>query len=399
MILDLALQHRLGTFALDVDFRVERPGITALFGPSGAGKTTVVNAIAGLFKPARGRIAVDGDVLFDSTIGTNVPARHRRIGYVFQDARLFPHLNVRDNLLFGARRRMDRSSGETFGVPEFDSVVALLGIGPLLMRRPHTLSGGERQRAALGRALLAAPRLLLLDEPLSGLDQARRAEILPYLERLRDEAGIPMLYVSHALDEVARLADNMVVLDAGRIVAAGSVFDLMARLDLYPLTGLYEAGAVVEARIEAHDIHDHITSLAFDGGRLFVPGIEGVVGGVLRVRIQARDVMLALDEPGAISANNVLRGIITEIDPGSAIPGSPASGAPVPRSQGPGAPGPGAHVDVQIACGNARLIARITRRSLNRLALQPGAAIFAVIKSVTIDRSGRAASPAENQAS
>jgi molybdate transport system ATP-binding protein len=382
MILDLALQHRLGAFALDVDFRVERPGITALFGPSGAGKTTIVNAIAGLFRPARGRIAIDGDVLFDSAIGASVPARQRRIGYVFQDARLFPHLSVRDNLLFGARRRPQRGTVPRFGSQDFDAVVALLGIEPLLDRRPHTLSGGERQRVALGRALLAAPRLLLLDEPLSGLDQARRAEILPYLERLRDEAGIPMLYVSHNVDEVARLADNMVVLDAGRIVAAGSVFDLMARLDLYPLTGLYEAGAVLEARVEAHDRDDRMTSLAFDGGRLFVPGIEGSIGGALRVRIRARDVMLALDEPGAISANNVLRGIVTEIHPGAGIAGAHV---------------PGAHVDVQIACGNTRLIARITRRSLVRLALQPGHAIFAVIKSVTIDRSGRAAGPAEDE--
>jgi molybdate transport system ATP-binding protein len=358
MILDLALRHRLGAFALDVAFSVERPGITALFGPSGAGKTTIANAIAGLFRPQEGRIAIDGDVLFDSGTGTNLAARKRRIGYVFQDARLFPHLDVRDNLLFGARRRRARGTGHNL-----DAIVGLLGIDALLDRRPRNLSGGERQRVALGRALLADPRLLLLDEPLSNLDQARRAEIVPYLERLRDEAGIPMLYVSHALDEVARLADNMVVLDAGHVLAAGSVFDLMARLDLFPLTGPFEAGAVIEARIEAHDPADRMSVLSFDGGRLFVPAIDGPAGAAVRVRIPARDIMLALDEPGAISANNLLRGIVTEI-----------------RPQG------GTQIDVQIACGGTRLIARITRRSLARLDLGPGSAVYAVIKSVTIDR-------------
>ncbi|MEX0809241.1 MAG: molybdenum ABC transporter ATP-binding protein [Dongiaceae bacterium] len=358
MILDLALRHRLGAFVLDVDFKIERPGITALFGPSGAGKTTIVNAIAGLFRPDKGRIAIDGDVLFDGKRGINLPARQRRIGYVFQDARLFPHLDVRDNLLFGARR------GATGGTTaSFDAIVVLLGIAALLERRPRHLSGGERQRVALGRALLAGPRLLLLDEPLAGLDQGRRAEIMPYLERLRDEAGIPMLYVSHAADEVARLAENMVVVDAGHVVASGSVFDLMARLDLFPLTGPIEAGAVFEARIEIHDGQDQMTALTFDGGRFWVPGIEGSIGATVRVRIRARDVMLALEEPQGISANNVLRGRVTEIRPDS-----------------------GAHVDVQIACGGTRLIARITRRSLARLDLQPGIALFAVIKSVTIDR-------------
>ncbi|MDZ4736438.1 MAG: molybdenum ABC transporter ATP-binding protein [Rhodospirillaceae bacterium] len=358
MILALALRHRLGAFALDVDFKIERPGITALFGPSGAGKTTIVNAIAGLLRPQAGRIAIDSDVLFDSKRGVNLPARQRRIGYVFQDARLFPHLDVRDNLLFGARRC---AAGRT--AAPFDAIVSLLGIAAILDRRPRHLSGGERQRIALGRALLAEPRLLLLDEPLSGLDQGRRAEIMPYLERLRDEAGIPMLYVSHAVDEVARLADHMVVLDSGRVVASGSVFDLMARLDLFPLTGPIEAGAVFEARIETHDLQDQMTALTFDGGRFWVPGIEGSIGATVRVRIRARDVMLALEKPHSISANNVLRGTVTEIRPDS----SP-------------------HIDVQIACGGTLLIARITRRSLERLGLQPGTALYAVIKSVTIDR-------------
>lgn len=356
MTLDVAIRHQLGGFTLDANFRTERRGIVALFGPSGAGKSSIVQAIAGLRRPEGGHIVIDGETLFDSGTSRHVTARDRRIGIVFQDSRLFPHLSVQQNLLFGARRR-----GALATAP-FDAIVALLGIEPLLDRKPRNLSGGERQRVALGRALLSDPRLLLLDEPLASLDQARRLEILPYLERLRDESGIPMLYVSHSIDEVTRLADEMVALDGGKVVAQGSVFDLTTRLDLAPLTGRFDAGAVIEARIAGRDPSDGVTRLEFDGGQLFVPDVTGPAGGAVRIRILARDVMLALDEPKRISANNVLASRIEEIK------------------------ADGDSVDVLLACGQARLIARITLRSAHRLALRPGMGCFAVVKSVTIDR-------------
>lgn len=358
MTLDVAIRHRFGDFSLDAAFATGRPGVTALFGPSGAGKSSIVQAIAGLLRPVMGRIAIDGEVLFDATSGRNIATRNRRIGYVFQDARLFPHLSVRSNLLFGARRRHPAHPAEAF-----EAIVALLGIGALLDRRPRDLSGGERQRIALGRALLSDPRLLLLDEPLAALDQNRRAEIMPYFERLRDEARIPILYVSHSIDEVARLADEIVVVDHGRTIAQGSVFDILARLDLAPITGRFDAGAVLEASIDAQHAQDRMTSLVFDAGRLWVPAIDAPVGSNIRVRIRARDIMLALDEPQRISANNVVAATVVEI-----------------RSDAD------ANVDVLLACGHARLIAQITRRSLARLALSPGMPIFAVIKSATIDR-------------
>ena len=361
MTLHVAITQSLGAFALDVAFRTEGRGITALFGPSGAGKTSIVRAIAGLKRPDKGRIEIDGDTLFNSETGRNVIARHRRVGYVFQESRLFPHLSVRSNLLFGARRR------GTVATAPLDAIVSLLGMETLLDRKPRDLSGGERQRTALGRALLSDPRLLLLDEPLASLDQNRRAEILPYLERLRDEAGIPMLYVSHSIDEVARLADEMVVIDQGRVVAQGSVFDITARPELFAMTGRFDAGAMINARIDRHEPADRMTALAFGRSLLWVPTIGRPVGDTVRVRIRARDIMLALDEPQRISANNVVPATIAGI-----------------HSE------PDGSVDVLLACGATRLIARITQRSRNRLGLEPGMAVHAVIKSVTIDRRGLA---------
>lgn len=358
MSVEIAIAHRFGDFGLDVDFVVDRPGITALFGPSGSGKTTTIDAVAGLLKPDRGRIAVNGDTLLDTGRQIHVPPRKRRFGYVFQDARLFPHLSVRANLLFGWKRAPNRAPQA-----EVDRIIALLGLAHLLARAPRTLSGGERQRAALGRALLANPVLLLLDEPLAALDQPRKQEILPYLERLRDEAKTPMLYVSHSIDEVTRLADRMIVLNDGAVAAQGTVFDIMSRLDLFPLTGRFEAGAVIEARVAAHDERHHLTELTFDGQSLYVPRIDAPPGTPVRMRIRARDVTLALDRPTRISANIVLPATIVEI-----------------RSD------PGAHADVQLACGNAKLIARITRHSVERLELEPGVAVFALVKSITVDR-------------
>jgi molybdate transport system ATP-binding protein len=357
----VTLRHRLGAFTLDAAFEFgETPCVTALFGPSGAGKSTVLAAIAGLFRPQIGRIAIAGETLFDSERAIFVPARERRIGIVFQDARLFPHMSVHANLLYGWRRAGTRAQGGSI-----DAVIALLGLEMLLKRQPRTLSGGERARVALGRALLMAPRALLLDEPLTALDAARKAEILPYLERLVEETKIPMLYVSHALDEVTRLADRMVVLSEGRVVAEGSLFDVTARLDLFTGKHLLP-GAVLEAEIAGHDAAHGLTELAFDGDILVVPHIGRTIGDKVRIRIDADDVMLALAKPEGVSANNVLSATVAAI-----------------REDGPNA-------DVQLRLSSALLVARITRRSLERLALKPGTQVFALIKSVTVG--GREAS-------
>jgi molybdate transport system ATP-binding protein len=349
------LHCKQGAFVLDCAFAFgDVPCVTALFGPSGAGKSTIIHAIAGLLRPQTGRIVLGNETLFDSARGIFIPPRERRIGVVFQDTRLFPHLSVRANLVYGWRRTVTRSEAKTI-----DDIVALLGLEASLDRRPRTLSGGERSRVALGRALLMNPRALLLDEPLAALDAPRKAEILPYLERLVHETKIPMLYVSHALDEVARLADRMVVLDKGRVVAEGSLFDMTARLDLF--TGAHPLpGTVLEAAIARHDTEHGLTELAFGSEMLVVPVISRGVGEKVRIRIDADDVMLALERPNAVSANNVLSATVAAIRPD------------------------GVNADVQLSLGEAHLIARITGRSLDRLALQPGTPVFALIKSVTV---------------
>ncbi len=354
MTIDVALRHRLGAFALDVAFGVKGQGVTALFGASGAGKTTVVNAIAGLLRPQEGRIVIDGEVVLDTAMRCFVPASLRRTGYVFQDARLFPHLNVESNLQFGWRRCSPRADQAGF-----DEVVELLGLAPLLARKPMRLSGGEKNRVALGRALLAAPRLLLLDEPLSALDAARKAEILPYLERLRDRARVPMIYVTHSVEEVSRLADDMIILLAGRVVAQGSVFDLLSDPELGAL--VLARGAVVSARVAAHR-SDGLSVLAFDGGTLLVPRLERELGARLRVRLRADDVMLARERPQAISANNVLAAEVIFIRAGDAT-----------------------DVDVGLRCGNVKIVSRITRASLVRLGLTAGEPVFAIVKAVSVD--------------
>jgi len=355
MSIEVALHHRFGAFALDAAFRIERPGVTALFGPSGAGKTSVINAVAGLIRPRKGRIVIDGRVVLDTDAGVFVPPQQRRAGYVFQDARLFPHMSVADNLRFGWRRTPNR-----LGEDGIARIVDLLGLGPLLERAPKALSGGEKSRVALGRALLSAPDILLLDEPLAALDAARRSEILPYLGRLRDETKLPMIYVSHAVDEVARLADEIVVIRGGRVEAQGSVFDLLTKID----GSIPTLGAVLDARVEVHRAGDGLSVLTFDGGQLIVSQIARGVGDRVRVRIRAEDILLAREEPRAISANNVLPTIVSALRAGD-----------------------GAQTDVQIACGPAKLVARITQASVARLALAPGVPVFAIIKSVIVDSS------------
>jgi molybdate transport system ATP-binding protein len=354
-MLDVALRKRLGSFDLDVAFVATEVGVTALFGPSGSGKSTVINAIAGLLTADAGHVRVGDTTFFDSRAEVNQPVRRRRVGYVFQDARLFPHMSVRDNLLYGFRRSpIDERR------IDLDAVTGLLGIGALLARRPVTLSGGERQRVALGRALLAQPKLLLMDEPLAALDPGRKAEILPYIERLRDDLRLPIVYVSHSVDEVARVADAVVLLENGRVTAAGDVASIMARLDVFPPDSPYEAGAVVPTRVVGHDATFGLTTLAFAGGELVVPRVDAAPEARLRVRIRASDVMLALTEPADLSAINILAAVVTEV-----------------REDG-------CHADVQITIGATPLVARITWRSAGRLGLAPGRSVFAVIKSVAI---------------
>jgi len=357
MSISVRIRHDFGGFQLAANFAVEQSGITALFGPSGSGKTSIVNAIAGLLRPQQGNIVIGGETVLDTQSRICVPPQLRRVGYVFQDARLFPHMSVEGNLRFGWRRAPIQAEEA-----EFARIVSLLGLESLLARRPAKLSGGEKSRVALGRALLSSPRILLLDEPLAALDAARKAEIFPYLERLRDEAKLPMLYVSHSLDEVARLADSVIVIKGGAVAAQGPVFDILADLDISALTGAPSFGAVIDTRVSAHRQSEGLSVLAFDGGQLIVPLLRHPTGQRLRVRIRAEDVMLATEEPRTISANNVLLCSVTAVRETDA-----------------------SHADVQLHCGRARFVARITRASSQRLGLKPGMPVFAIAKSVIVD--------------
>jgi molybdate transport system ATP-binding protein len=356
-MIDVDVEQRLGAFHLDVNFTAEAP-IVGLFGRSGSGKTSVINAIAGITTPSRGHIRINEVALFDAARDINLPPEQRRIGYVFQDALLFPHMDVEANLLYGQKRRArtDRFIDET-------RVVELLGLGALLRRRPKMLSGGEKQRVAIGRALLAQPRILLMDEPLASLDMPRRAEILDYIERLRDEVNIPIIYVSHSVAEISRLSDAVVLLSEGRCLAEGDVDEVMGRLDLRPATGRYEAGSLIETRVAAHDVGDQLTTLAFDGGELIVPHMDKAIGERVRARIRARDVSLAIERPVAISILNVLPGSVAMMG---------AEGGPI--------------VDVQIAVGAGTLNARITRRSLRQLGIHVGQDVYALVKSVSFEQ-------------
>ena len=348
MNLTVAIKHRFGAFALDVAFEAG-PGVTALFGRSGAGKTTIVNAVAGLLRPDHADITLGG-ARFDT-----LPVHKRRVGYVFQDARLFPHMTVADNLDYAGR----------FGARAKDRprIIEMLGIGALLARRPGTLSGGEKQRVALGRALLSDPRLLLMDEPLVALDAPRKAEILPYLDRLKAETGVPILYVSHAVDEVARLADHMVLLSEGRVARAGPLFDVMADPAAVPLLGVREAGAVVRGRVTAHGA-DGLSTLALSAGSIQLLGVQAPVGAEVRLRVLAQDVLLSLTEPQGLSAQNILPVTITAIREGD---------------------GPGAAIALN--AGGDALLARVTARAVHSMGLQQGQSLFAVIKATSVAQS------------
>jgi len=362
MTLSVQLKRRLGAFDIDASFQ-SSGGLTALFGPSGSGKTSVINMIGGLISPASGRVAVSGQVLVDTDAGIAIPRHKRRIGYVFQDARLFPHLTVGQNLRYG---RWFTSPNHRYA--NLEGIVDLLGVGHLLDRRPAALSGGERQRIAIGRALAASPRLILMDEPLASLDEARKAEILPYIERLRDEMKIPIVYVSHSMQEVFRLATDLVVMDNGRVTAAGPIAEVALRTELLPQAEQAEAGAVLDMVVVDHDPAFDISLLRSAAGDMRVPGLGALPGAAVRLRIRARDIMLALDPPGRISGLNVLAGKVSAVGP--------------PH---------GAHLDITIDCNGQPLVARITRLSAQALEISHGREVFAIVKSVSLD--GATAAP------
>jgi molybdate transport system ATP-binding protein len=364
MSLAVDVTHRFGSFRLDARF-VSDGRLTAFFGRSGSGKTSLVNIIAGVVRPDRGRIVLDDRTLVDTERGIFVPKHRRRVGYVFQEGRLFPHLTVRQNLLFG-RWFTPRREREI----DLDHVLDLLGIGNLLDRRPGALSGGEKQRVAIGRALLASPRLLLMDEPLAALDDTRKAEILPFIERLRDEAAVPIVYVSHALAEVARLATTVVMINDGRIVAVGPPTDVLGRTDLIAPHDATEAGVLIEAMVAAHDAAFGLTTLTSAAGVLQAPRLELPIGTAVRVRIRARDVMIATARPDGLSALNVVPGRVVALER---------------IHEG--------LVEVALDCTGVRLVARLTRKSVDALALAPGREVYAVIKSVALDRDALGRAP------
>ncbi|MBP9952221.1 MAG: molybdenum ABC transporter ATP-binding protein [Cypionkella sp.] len=350
MSLSVTLSHRFPGFVLNVDFTAPK-GLTALFGASGSGKTTVINAVAGLLRPGSGHIATENQTLLDTRTGTNLPPHRRRLGYVFQEGRLFPHLTIRQNLLYG--RWFQPKSPD-----RFDEIIDMLGIAPLLSRRPAGLSGGEKQRTAIGRALLSNPQILLMDEPLAALDDARKAEILPYIERLRDTAQIPILYVSHSMPEVARLATHLVVLENGQSIRSGPVGAVLADPAIAAALGWRGAGAVLHGTVIRHD-SDGIAQISTPGGDLYVPN-TAALGARLRIRIASQDIILSRHRPEGLSALNILSGEISDI-----------------QTNGPSA-------YVQIRCGTDLVLAQITRRSAEILALAPGQTIFAIVKTVSV---------------
>lgn len=355
--LRLALDR--GDLRLDVDLALPGQGITVLFGPSGSGKTTVLRCVAGLERAA-GEVRIGGEAWQDDVAGTFLPTWRRPLGYVFQEASLFPHLDVAGNLRYAQRRATSGDEG-----PDLAEVVQLLGLGALLARGVHDLSGGERQRVAIARALATRPKLLLLDEPLASLDPARRKEVLPWLEGLRDRLGLPMLYVTHSADEMARLADTVVLLDQGRVLAAEPPEDVLGRLDL-PLAADEDAGALIEGRVAQRDAAWHLARIDLEGGSLWVRD-EGLAAGTpVRVRVLARDVSVATASaaPGTTSVQNLLPCTVQAV-----VPGNHPS-----------------QVTVRLSCGPQALLARITARGADQLGLAPGREVWAQVKSAALVR-------------
>ena len=370
----LAIDVRLvrDEFSLHVNTQMDLDGITAVFGPSGAGKTTLLRIVAGLETRAEGRVAVGDELWQDTDGGVMVPAHARHLGFVFQDGRLFPHLTVEGNLRFAAeraRRRYRGRTGDASGAgaggqhaagPDMSAVVGALDLKGLLERSTDTLSGGEQQRVAMGRALLADPRVLLMDEPLSALDLRRKAEIIPYIERLAGEFGVPMLYVTHNVDEVARLASCMLLLADGRLAAQGGVAEVLERVELWPLTGRLEAGSVLEAI--AGVTHDGITSLDVEGETLRIPAIGVAPGTPVRLRVAAREVAVACERPQRLSIRNVLPARVLRIE----------------FTEAPFA-------ELLLDVHGQHLRSRVTREAVEDLGLHEGQPVFALIKSVAFE--------------
>ena len=344
-------------FSVDVDLTLPARGITVLFGASGSGKTTVLRCVAGLERASEGLVRIGGEVWQDDEKGVFLPTWRRSLGYVFQESSLFEHLDARRNLEYGLRRTKVQGGREAL-----DEAIELLGIGALLARKPAQLSGGERQRVAIARALATRPRLLLLDEPLASLDLPRRREIMPWLERLRDQLSVPMLYVTHSVEELSRLADQVVVLEQGRALAVGPVGEVLAQGDLPVLAG-EDAAAVVEGVIEECDAQWHLARVRLDDSeRLVVRDVGLAVGARVRMRVLARDVSLALDEPQRSSIQNHLHGVVEavldDIHPSQAL--------------------------VRLRCAGQALIARLTRKSVAELCVRPGLPVWALVKSAAV---------------
>jgi molybdate transport system ATP-binding protein len=352
-VIDLALRLQRPGFTLEVALALPARGVSVLFGPSGCGKTTLLRCLAGLERVPGARIAIDGQPWQDGP--HFVPPHRRGVGYVFQEASLFPHLDVRGNLEYGLRRAGDRASAATL-----QAAVELLGIGALLGRRTQGLSGGERQRVAVARALAAGPRLLLLDEPLAALDAARKAEVLPFLGRLQRELTVPVVYVTHAMAELLQLADHVVTLDAGRVTGSGPLQEMLSRLS--PALAADEAAAVVlPCTVAERDTRWHLAALDFDGGRLWVRDAGHAVGERLRVQIAARDVSLALHRLADSSVTNqyagTLQALVPDVHP--------------------------AHALALVRVGGVLLMSRLTHRSADRLGLAAGRPVWALIRSVS----------------
>lgn len=353
MTLLVEARQKLGAFSLDAGFSSEG-GVTALFGRSGSGKTSMVRIIAGLSKPDHGRLVIDGEVLVDTEKRIFVPKHRRRFGYVFQEGRLFPHLSVRQNLTYG--RWFAPKNAQS---AEFDRIIDMLGIDALLERRPGGLSGGEKQRVAIGRALLSAPRLLLMDEPLAALDEVRKAEILPYLQRLRDETATPIVYVSHSVAEVAQLAHKVVMMKDGRVEANGTPSEILS----LPSTDRREAGAVLSGTVQMVDTAHGLSTVNLSAASMTVPTARLVAGQNVRIHIPERDVMVATIRPEGLSALNIIEGHVSSIEP---------DGEGMAR--------------IHIRSGDDIVLARITTLSVERLQLAVDKSIFAVIKTVALER-------------
>ena len=350
-MLELNFTQTLGTHRLDIHETLPASGITAVFGVSGAGKTSLINAISGLTQPEAGRIVLNGRVLNDVEKGICLTPEKRRVGYIFQDARLFPHYKVRGNLRYGMAKNM---------AGQFDKLVALLGIAPLLDRLPGSLSGGEKQRVAIGRALLTAPELLLLDEPLASLDIPRKRELLPYLQRLAREINIPMLYVSHSLDEILHLADKVLVLEDGRVKAFGNLEEVWSSSVMHPWLPQEQQSSILKVTVLEHHPHYAMTALALGDQHLWVNKLDKPVQAAVRVRVQASDVSLVLQPPTQTSIRNILRVKVVACYDNNG------------------------QVEVQLDVGGRTLWARISPWARDDLGIKPGQWLYAQIKSVSI---------------